>query len=143
MAYSDPAQGRAYIRQWNRDNPGKVAEYRKKANARLLEKDPEYFLRQSRAYRAADPRRYRQYGLQSRYGMTIDQWDALFESQGRKCGCCGGQNPMHKTGWKTDHDHVTGKVRGIVCHPCNQILTKHATPERLQKAIEFLTREGH
>jgi len=66
--------------------------------------------------------------LQSKYGMTIEDWDRLFEAQGYKCAICGssttkGSNQFSKNFWHTDHRHFPnqkkGKVRGILCHSCN------------------------
>jgi hypothetical protein len=42
----------------------------------------------------------------------------MFISQGKRCATCQRDTPT-KTGWDTDHCHTTGKVRGIICHPCN------------------------
>lgn len=55
------------------------------------------------------------------FGMTMQEWDALFDAQGRRCALCRGADPKAKN-WHTDHDHETGHVRGIVCRPCNHVL---------------------
>lgn len=54
--------------------------------------------------------------------MTVEQWDALFETQGRCCARCKTDEPGMRTGWSTDHDHATGRVRGILCYRCNRTL---------------------
>jgi hypothetical protein len=46
----------------------------------------------------------------------------MFEAQGRRCAVFGCTDPGSKRGWHTDHDHVTKKVRGIVCQRCNLML---------------------
>lgn len=51
-----------------------------------------------------------------RYGITNEQWDALFESQNLSCAMCAHSS---STNWHTDHDHLTGEIRGILCHACN------------------------
>jgi hypothetical protein len=43
----------------------------------------------------------------------------MLEKQGGKCLCCGTQRPGPQ-GWQVDHDHETGKVRGILCPTCNK-----------------------
>jgi hypothetical protein len=58
---------------------------------------------------------------QARYGLTLEQWNALFETQGRKCAGCGSDKHGGKN-WQTDHDHSTNRVRGILCHGCNVAL---------------------
>jgi hypothetical protein len=62
------------------------------------------------------------------YGLSREQYDALFESQGRRCAICG----VTQAKWVIDHDHACCEgerrkqvktcgrcVRGILCDPCN------------------------
>src|SRR4051794_14618437 len=58
----------------------------------------------------------RDYHLRARYGITSADVDAMVEAQGGTCAVCEGK-PGH-----VDHDHATGKVRGILCFNCNQAL---------------------
>jgi Recombination endonuclease VII len=58
----------------------------------------------------------RDYHLRRRYGITSADVDAMVEGQGGTCAVCDGK-PEH-----VDHDHATGKVRGILCFNCNQAL---------------------
>jgi Recombination endonuclease VII len=48
------------------------------------------------------------------YGMTIADYAALFESQTGKCKIC-----EIKSATCIDHDHDTGRIRGLVCRSCN------------------------
>jgi hypothetical protein len=81
--------------------------------------------------------------LGSKYNMTIEEHDALFEAQGFKCGACGSSDPNSKKGWSTDHCHKTGIVRGIVCHHCN-IGIGHAKDniETIRSWIAYLERSS-
>jgi hypothetical protein len=54
-----------------------------------------------------------------RYGLTPAQFDARFESQGRRCACCGSVTPRGNNDWCIDHDHNTNVIRGIICGLCN------------------------
>jgi hypothetical protein len=71
------------------------------------------------------------------YGMTQEQWEIMFAKQGHKCAICEVTEPGSKHGWHTDHDHVTGKVRGILCHKCNMALGNY-TVARLLDFIEYI-----
>ncbi len=97
-------------------------------------------LNQKQAIREkANPSKYRQYDL-NRYGITIEQWEGLFEIQGRKCAICETPVPGRR-GWHTDHDHKTQVVRGILCSHCNSILGFAKDDIRtLVRATAYLTR---
>src|SRR3954447_2103828 len=58
----------------------------------------------------------RDYHLRRRYGITSADVHAMVEAQGGTCAVCDGK-PEH-----VDHDHATGRVRGILCFNCNQAL---------------------
>jgi Recombination endonuclease VII len=47
----------------------------------------------------------------------------MLEEQNNKCKICSGSNPNgHRLG--VDHDHKTGKVRGLLCYSCNIALER-------------------
>lgn len=52
-----------------------------------------------------------------RYGLTLEEHDKLFYGHER-CPICLTEDPGPK-GWFIDHDHETGKVRGLLCSNCN------------------------
>lgn len=68
--------------------------------------------------------------IQRTYGLTHDQHQALWNSQDGKCAnrACGFKSeklfsPMLER-LDVDHDHKTGKIRGLLCRPCNQALSR-------------------
>ena len=69
-------------------------------------------LPKTRAYR-------RNRGLQSEYGISQHDYEAMLVSQGGGCAICGDKNPGHRGVFDVDHDHKTGKVRGLLCHGCH------------------------
>lgn len=83
---------------------------------------------QRRAWRKANPDKVREYQLRhqprataAQYGLTVGEVHALFAAQDGRCGVCAKQLvpwPSLKT--HIDHDHQTGKVRGILCSSCNR-----------------------
>src|SRR5581483_1565057 len=58
----------------------------------------------------------REYHLRRRYGLTSADVDAMIEQQGGTCATCDAKAEH------VDHDHATGKVRGVLCFNCNQAL---------------------
>jgi len=74
------------------------------------------------------------------YGLTLEAWNELFESQQSRCAICGSLTPgTAKRYWHTDHSHITGKVRGILCHHCNCGLGSFRDNiENMKRAISYL-----
>jgi hypothetical protein len=97
---------------------------------------PQYY--QDNRQKALDNFMYRTYGL------DVGDYQALLASQNDGCAICGGtETPLDKTGVRrrmpVDHDHLTGKTRGILCHPCNTTLgNMHDDPALLRKAADYL-----
>jgi len=55
-----------------------------------------------------------------RYGLSVDEYQALLRAQNNKCAIC--EAPFgdeRKTAPHVDHDHDTGTVRGLLCWACN------------------------
>jgi hypothetical protein len=59
----------------------------------------------------------REFHLRRRYGIGQAEVDEMLAAQSGKCAICCRPNPGH-----VDHDHATGKVRGLLCFNCNQAL---------------------
>lgn len=92
----------------------------------------------SRERYARDPKYRRRYLLAKKYGMTLDAYDALLEAQGGVCAICGEAGADAKM-LAVDHDHNTGKVRGLLCDKCNQgIGLFRDDPELMAKAIQYI-----
>ncbi|WP_324605595.1 endonuclease VII domain-containing protein [Streptomyces niger] len=66
--------------------------------------------------------------------MTEAERDALIKEQFGICPICLVPVPVH-----VDHDHKTGKVRGVLCFNCNSGLGKFQDdPDVLRRAIAYL-----
>lgn len=88
---------------------------------------------------ASNPEKAKSNRLLTKYGITLKEWEALFESQESKCAVCGSPDPSTKSGWHTDHCHETGRVRGILCMPCNIMLgMSRDNTDILANAIKYL-----
>lgn len=73
----------------------------------------------------------------SRYGLTPDQ---VNEMAAAGCSICGTTDwPGRHKRPHVDHDHATGRVRGILCSECNTALGKFRDrPDLLEKAAAYL-----
>lgn len=132
-------------------------EARREANRKWKAANPEKAKQASRDYyyehiakkraasaewQKANKERQRAMYLKRRYGLTPEQYDAL----GTCCAICGatkGNNRKNGDGGDyrlfVDHDHDTGKVRGLLCFACNVAIgyLEHDVT-RLQQAIRYL-----
>ncbi len=77
--------------------------------------------------------------LKAAHKLTRAQYDELLASQGHGCAICGNSRPGGRGIFHIDHDHVTGKIRGILCASCNLSLgMMKDNTEILKRAIEYL-----
>ncbi len=79
--------------------------------------------------------KHRQHNIKTMYGLTKKIYDGIIILQNNSCAIC--QTPFTKTP-HVDHDHSTGKVRGLLCHHCNTSLGGFRTKQNLKRAIEYL-----
>lgn len=57
--------------------------------------------------------------LKETYGLTSAEYDVVLAWQKKRCAICGKHQSEVKYSLHVDHDHKTGKVRGILCAGCN------------------------
>ena len=78
--------------------------------------------------------------LRRHYNMSLNDYSDMLTSQGGVCAICG-LPPTNGQGkiLHVDHDHATGKIRGLLCHGCNTSLGHFQDNVAfLQKAITYL-----
>lgn len=86
------------------------------------------------AHRDEAIQRVRKAKLRSLYGMTPADRDIMAEKQGQRCLICCQPRPL-----VIDHDHQTGRVRGLLCDPCNTGIARFGEePETLRRAAQYL-----
>ena len=62
--------------------------------------------------------------IKHKYGLTKEQWMGIFDLQGGACALCNTHQSELTKALCTDHDHETGKVRGLLCLMCNSALAR-------------------
>jgi hypothetical protein len=65
---------------------------------------------------------YRTNWLKRKYGITLEEFNAILLSQNNLCAICSKQLTAKQKQTHLDHDHIKNKVRGILCHKCNMLL---------------------
>lgn len=81
------------------------------------------------------------YWLKTAYGLTLEKWNQLLDEQNGGCAICG-RIDSGKRKLSVDHDHKTGKVRGLLCQMCNSnvIVAVEHYSHLFDKAKEYLRR---
>lgn len=82
-----------------------------------------------------------------KYGMTPEDYEDVFEWQGRRCAICRTEANIKVLGneklFAVDHDHSTGQIRGLLCDPCNRgIGLLKDDPSILRQAADYLERNS-
>lgn len=120
----------------------------------------EYVRNKEKEYRNVDPKKYRErdrkrnssierknirknYTLKNAYNITLNEYYSILEKQGGGCSICGETKSNGKNYLCVDHNHSTGKVRGILCDRCNRGLGLFKdSPELLLNAFDYLKTFG-
>jgi hypothetical protein len=124
-------------RKWRANNKNRVQQYNKnwRTNPDNLER------------RRANGRNwYRRHKVLQRerdllriYGLSKTEYDNLLKNQDGKCAICG---KLSLRSLDVDHCHKTGKVRGLLCNPCNVRLAILENSGFVDRAKLYLGVEG-
>jgi hypothetical protein len=71
-----------------------------------------------------------------RYGITQRQFARLVKIRNGKCDICGKVPSGKRKTLQIDHDHSTGKIRGLLCNSCNLGLGYLGDNERLVEKLQ-------
>ena len=99
--FKTPAHLRERVKKWRKENPEYLRKYRQEHRRRI-------YLVES----------------QRRYGITPEDYEAIWDLQKGACATCYLVfDWSHKqTALHIDHDHKTGMLRGLLCNKCNTVL---------------------
>lgn len=89
-------------------------------------------------WEARNPEKVRAHRLKQ-YGITPGDFERMLAEQGGACAICKDTNRK----WCVDHDHVSGKVREILCHGCNTAIGNLGdSPQLVMAAVSYLIKHG-
>lgn len=135
----------ARMKAYRLSERGKEVAKRAGAKMRATEK----YKKWAREYKRSDKyQRYRRnHDFKKKFGITLDDYDKMFESQNGVCSICNQPETFTMKGrthsLAVDHCHDTGKIRGLLCRSCNQAIGMlKDNIETLSKAIEYLKKHG-
>jgi hypothetical protein len=79
-----------------------------------------------------------EYMRKRKYGLSVDSYQAMLESQNHVCKICHKSSRGGKA-LSVDHCHDTGRVRGLLCTKCNTGLGQFCDdPVLIKRALEYL-----
>mgnify|MGYP001598902286 CR=1 FL=1 len=103
----------------------KARIYYSENREKILKESKEYYLK------------YRNKATAKRYGISLVEYEDLLQTANNQCQICRTTETL-----RVDHDHKTGKVRGILCLHCNSGLGYFKDSQKLLKvAIKYLIRK--
>jgi hypothetical protein len=107
------------------------------------EENKEQIKAQVKEYCRKNPIKVKNTSLKYKFGISIEEYNDLLSLQEGKCAICGSiETGRSDTKYlHVDHDHLSGKVRGLLCNKCNiGIGLFNDDIFRLKKAIIYLER---
>jgi hypothetical protein len=118
------------------------AEYQKEWRFKNIEREK----KRQASYYQQKKEEQRNRDLKSKYGITLEQYNVMYENQEGKCACCGIDESQlkekyasHHSRFCVDHDHNTGKVRQLLCQKCNTLVGfLEKRKDTLGKALEYI-----
>lgn len=123
----------AYLRDYYENNRERVLD----TCTRYYQNNKERRKETSRRWVEANQRRVKDAHLRRQFGITIEQYEQLLESQNGVCGIC--KCPPDKLRLAVDHDHATNEIRGLLCGNCNTAIgLLRESRELFEAAIAYL-----
>jgi hypothetical protein len=81
--------------------------------------------------------RIKWYNIKREYGLTQIDWEDMLSDQEGKCPGCGAENVE----FHVDHDHSTGRIRGLLCERCNWAAGNCGdNPQTLRNLADYIER---
>lgn len=145
MKMPSPEKIREYNRTWKEKNPVAARESHRRAQLKWRTKNRGHVAAVKKLWDNANRDkvngyRRKQY-FKTKYGLTLEERDAMIAAQNGKCAVCPNTSPGNKLGWVVDHCHATGKLRGVLCHRCNLTLGfVNDSVDALRSLIEYVER---
>lgn len=110
-------------KEYLNNNPEKKKEFNARYNKKYREKRKEFLLKK-------------------RFGISLDEYNLLFSEQEGCCAICGAHQSELSKSLAVDHCHSSGKIRGLLCIPCNVgIGNLQEKIEILESAIKYLDKD--
>ena len=123
-------QRKKYMSNWRIKNANKVKnqssswretnkDYDKKRKQKWYSENKMVLIKKHKEWRRNNKSKIITRHLQKTYGINLDQYNELLKKQNGCCAICQRPSKELKKRLGIDHDHTTGKIRGLLCYECN------------------------
>lgn len=138
---------------YNSKHKDKILEYQQNyrlTNANLLSEktmnwqreNPEEYKEKNRFWNSENKGSKKSAVMKNEYGITLEEYNVMFEQQGGKCKICGVHQANLKKALHIDHCHSKLHVRGLLCQHCNSAIGFFRDNiEVMKTAIKYLQGE--
>jgi Autographiviridae endonuclease VII len=109
-------------------------EGRSAVMAAWYQKNREHVLEYSRKWKSENRDRVDDAHFRRTYGITLTDYRQMYAAQGGLCAIC--EQPFERL--HVDHNHETTVVRALLCISCNRGIGFLKTPERLNRAAQYV-----
>ena len=151
MPYKDPLKKKEYAKKYSsqphvkeqkklsrRERYLKNWEQERTRGRQYYQEKKDWILAKNRKYIRENPDKRKNTMLKYEYGITLDDYNKMFNAQGGKCAICQKhQNELKRT-LCVYHDHKTGAVRELLCMTCNTDLA--SVENRLEEMTKYLNK---
>ena len=125
-------------KQYRREQYLKHKDKEKAAREIYYSKNKKEILERQQKYNKENPIKRKNAMLKYEYGITLDDYNKMFNEQEGKCAICQRhQNDLTRT-LCVDHDHKTNKVRALLCVTCNTDVS--VVENRLEEMTKYINK---
>lgn len=123
LEWHKTAAYKEYVKNYYKEYNRRPYVREKRFLAKQLKRQERNALAKAR-WHSFNPDYRKNHRLVTRYGITLEDFNRMMENQKGLCAICFKPEMSKKAqkGLSVDHNHKTGKVRGLVCHRCNLVL---------------------
>ena len=132
-------------KKWVKENQEKIRGYNRKYRKENRDKRKVWNKKYRETHKRNNNEKCRQtgwkYNIKRKYGLTPEEYNLLMDVQNGRCAVCGNEQECQRLA--VDHNHITGKVRGLLCINCNRALgfLKEDT-ERMENLIAYVKKHN-
>ena len=117
-----------YRKKWNRENKEQRLEY----NREFYKRHTLKMRSRSRIFYYKNREKELDRMRLSKYGITGDEFRKIIKEQNNQCPIC---MRSTKKNLSVDHNHSTGKIRGIICNDCNLAVANAGDSPKILRAL--------